>query len=228
MPEEMSRETLILKHRSLVISIAAEFCHNLPSGMDPDDLISCGMIGLIKAVDSYDPGKGVKLGAYARWRIRGQIIDEIRQSRPYPVWIQKRISKLILTYRRLVGELCRIPTDEELSSRLGITPPELDRLLQVIKPLGPGREWEPDRDDGVLTKSILLAIAETEDRQRQILYCYFFREMTLLEIGNEMGISEAWVCILKTNALAELKAKLGPNSTDPAISSCTQPRPDLK
>jgi RNA polymerase sigma factor for flagellar operon FliA len=124
-----TREKLILHYSPLVKYVAGRVSSGLPPSVEFGDLVSYGVFGLLDAIDKYDPGRGIKFETYAIARIKGAIIDELRADDWVPRSVRFKAREIERAYVSLEGELRRIPTDEEVAEKLGVT---LDEYLGLL------------------------------------------------------------------------------------------------
>ena len=228
-PEE--REQLILEHMPQVRLIARRIHDRLPETVSLEDLISTGVVGLISAIDRYDPSHGVKLKTYAEYKIRGAILDSLRGLDWAPRQ-QRRRSKLIdLAISNLEQSLHRAPSEEEIAAELGVSLGEYRDWLTEIRGLNLGSlESHPPEEDGrellrfvadseeswpsnlleraELRRILAQAIARMPTIERTVLGLYFQEELTLREIASVIQLHESRVSQLKTQAIARLRAFL--------------------
>jgi RNA polymerase sigma factor for flagellar operon FliA len=228
-PEE--REQLILEHMPQVRLIARRIHDRLPETVSLEDLVSTGVVGLISAIDRYDPSHGVKLKTYAEYKIRGAILDSLRGLDWAPRQ-QRRRSKLIeLAISNLEQSLHRAPNEEEIAAELGIAVSEYRDWLTEIRGLNLGSlESHPPDEDGrellrfvadseeswpsnlleraELRRILAQAIARMPAIERTVLGLYFQEELTLREIASVIQLHESRVSQLKTQAIARLRAFL--------------------
>jgi RNA polymerase sigma factor for flagellar operon FliA len=228
-PEE--REQLILEHMPQVRLIARRIHDRLPETVSLEDLVSTGVVGLISAIDRYDPSHGVKLKTYAEYKIRGAILDSLRGLDWAPRQ-QRRRSKLIeLAISNLEQSLHRAPNEEEIAAELGIAISEYRDWLTEIRGLNLGSlESHPPDEDGrellrfvadseeswpsnlleraELRRILAQAIARMPAIERTVLGLYFQEELTLREIASVIQLHESRVSQLKTQAIARLRAFL--------------------
>src|SRR3954451_556282 len=130
--EKNLRDQLILRYSPLVKYVAGKLGSGLPAHIDDGDLVSYGLLGLIKAIDRFDPTREIKFETYAIARIRGSIIDELRLLDWVPRSVRSRARQIERAIAELEAKLGRAPTDEEISARVGITVHELDDSLTDI------------------------------------------------------------------------------------------------
>ena len=225
------RERLILQHMPQVRLIARRIHDRLPETVSLEDLVSTGVVGLIAAIDRYDPGHGVKLKTYAEYKIRGAILDSLRGLDWAPRQ-QRHRSKLIEgAIAKLEQALHRSPGEEEIARELGISLSEYYDWLTEIRGLNLGSlESHPPEEDGrellrfvaddeetwpssllersELRRILAQAIARMPEIERTVLGLYFQEELTLREIASMVRLHESRVSQLKTQAIARLRSFL--------------------
>lgn len=198
----------------------------LPSHIELDDLIQSGMLGLLDAVKKYTPSEGVKFEVYARQRIRGSIMDELRKSD----WAPRRVRDISKTIesaiRNLTIRLGRSPEEREIAHALGVSMDEYGKMLMEtnhssvlsLDVLGidaldeltvehHGSPLEALLEGGERGR-IASAISDLPEKEQQLLALYYQEEMTLKEIGAVFGVSESRICQLHSQTLANLRVKL--------------------
>jgi len=225
------REQLILQHMPQVRLIARRIHDRLPETVSLEDLVSTGVLGLISAIDRYDPGHGVKLKTYAEYKIRGAILDSLRGLDWAPRQ-QRHRSKLIETaIAKLEQVVQRSPSEEEIARELGVSLTEYHDWLTEIRGLNLGSlESHPPEEDGrellrfvadndeawpstllersELRRILAQAIARMPEIERTVLGLYFQEELTLREIASVVKLHESRVSQLKTQAIARLRSFL--------------------
>jgi RNA polymerase sigma factor for flagellar operon FliA len=225
------REHLILQHMPQVRLIARRIHDRLPETVSLEDLVSTGVIGLISAIDRYDPGHGEKLKTYAEYKIRGAILDSLRGLDWAPRQ-QRHRSKLIEgAIAKLEQLLHRSPGEEEIARELGISLGDYHDWLTEIRGLNLGSlESHPPEEDGrellrfvandeetwpssllersELRRILAQAIARMPEIERTVLGLYFQEELTLREIASMVRLHESRVSQLKTQAIARLRSFL--------------------
>lgn len=227
------RDELIVHHLYLVKWVVGRIGSGLPPHVKLDDLYSSGVTGLVRAVEKYDASRNSKFESYAILLIKGAIIDEMRELDWIPRSIHQKANQIASAQARLQQELGRDPTDEELSSHMGIKSEELGELLTRVRPaiLVPlnGEAFYQDEESTPLSERIADVKAETgfeiaeknecaallaeaieglPDQERQVLTLYYYEELMLKEIGKIMGISESRVSQIHTKALLKLRTRL--------------------
>ena len=225
------REKLILEHLPQVRLIARRIHDRLPETVSLEDLVSTGVVGLISAIDRYDPSHGVKLKTYAEYKIRGAILDSLRGLDWAPRQQRRRSKQIEAAIADLEQRLHRAPAEEEIAAELGIELAEYHEWLSEIRGLNLGSlESHPVEEDG---RELLRFVADSEDAwpsnlleraelkrllaqaiarmpaiERTVLGLYFQDEMTLREIATIVDLHESRVSQLKSQAIARLRSFL--------------------
>jgi RNA polymerase sigma factor for flagellar operon FliA len=236
------RDRLILTYAPLVKFVAGRVGASLPSHVDEQDLVSYGLLGLIGAIERFDPDREIKFETFAMARIRGAIIDELRSLDWVPRSVRTRARQIERAIAVLERELMRAPTDEEIAKKLGITGGELEENLHEISrssvaaldelwsPSGSGDQialidtikddTEPDPEMSLEQMEIKEALAEAisilPEREKLVVTLYYYEELTLREIGEVLGVTESRVSQLHTKAILRLKAHLAGVTREPA------------
>ena len=231
------REQLILQYAPLVKYVVGRLAIMLPRILDSDDVLSIGTMGLIEAVDRYDPSTGVKFQTYAISRIRGAILDELRSLDWIPRSARQRSAEIAKTFARLESVLGRSPTDEEVAKELGLDMHQYQQaslsaaavIISLETPVaGPDGQGDdlgaplvetiestatpsPSQalEEGELLDGLAGAIASLSERDRTLLSLYYEQELTMKEISAVLEVSESRVCQLHSRALHRLRAHMG-------------------
>lgn len=227
------KDRIIVEYAPLVKFIAQKIASRLPSNIELDDLISCGVIGLMDAISKFDPSRDNKFKTYAEFRIRGAILDELRSQDWVPRSIREKTKLLEKTYAKLERELGRPATDEEMCEALECTMDEFHDIINKSKSvsllniddsavfnrgdkklmmglLEQSRNSNPfsavnyKRAQGIITEGI----KSLPEKQRLVLSLYYFEDLNLKEIGQVLDVTESRVSQLHTQAILKLKAKL--------------------
>ncbi len=222
------REELILHYLYLVKYIAGRLFVNYKNTIEYDDLVSYGIFGLIDAIDKYDLSRGVKFDTYAQIRIRGAIIDFLRESDWIPRSVRQKSKEIEIAYDEIEAIKGGSASDFEVAARLGITIDELykrlnnissyalvslDDYLEQSKESSFKSENINDSPDGIIEKIelkevIVDYIDKLPEKEKKIISLYYFDELTYKEIGAIISISESRVSQLHTKAIIKLKNKL--------------------
>jgi RNA polymerase sigma factor FliA len=243
------RDRLILTYAPLVKYVAGRLGSGLPAHVDDDDLISYGLLGLIGAIERYDPDRDVKFETYAIARIKGSIIDELRAMDWVPRSVRARARDIERAIAELERKLHRAPSDDEIAGKLGITVEELegsltdisrssiaalDELWTVNTGGGGGgdqvalidtiEDAEAPDPQGSLSQTEMKeavgeAIARLPEREKLVVTLYYYEELTLREIGEVLGVTESRVSQLHTKAILRLKARLSGAGTRAALET---------
>ncbi|MDY6861828.1 MAG: FliA/WhiG family RNA polymerase sigma factor [Thermodesulfobacteriota bacterium] len=228
------REEFILQYTPLIKYIAQRMIYRLPPNIELNDLINFGIIGLLDAIEKFDPSKNIKFKTYAEFRIRGAILDALRALDWAPRSLRLKSNRLEEAYRVLEKRLGRPPDEDELAKELRIDNEELQRLLVKINntTLLNFNEMIPENfnkgNKGFLdffidpngnnpldsvcikeTKSALeKAIKSLSEKLRLVLTLYYYEELTMKEIAEILEVTESRVSQLHSQALFTLKGKL--------------------
>jgi RNA polymerase sigma factor for flagellar operon FliA len=240
--DQALRDRLILTYAPLVKFVAGRVGASLPSHVDEQDLVSYGLLGLIGAIERFDPGREIKFETFAMARIRGAIIDELRSLDWVPRSVRTRARQIERAIAALEKELMRAPTDEEIAKKLGVTSDELEDSLHEISrtsmaaldelwsPSGTGDqvalidtiedESGPDPEASLelteVKEALAEAISDLPEREKLVVTLYYYEELTLREIGEVLGVTESRVSQLHTKAILRLKAHLSGAQREPA------------
>ncbi len=225
------KQQLIEEYTVLIRFIAKKISIRLPANIDVEDLVSSGVIGLMDAIEKYDPTRDNKFKTYAEFRIRGSILDELRAQDWVPRSIRDKSKMLDRATSNLESELGRPPTDVEISERLGLTIKEFYNLVNQVRPVNVFSIDEVSTFSSVDRKSFLnllqgdsdpffylnvksiknvikKLIEELPERQRIVLSLYYYERFNLKKIGAILGVTESRVSQLHTQAIKRLKVKL--------------------
>lgn len=223
------REELVLEQLSHVHFIARRIHCRLPPQVPLEDLVHAGVIGLLDAVEKYDPAKNVRLKAYAEFRIRGAILDSLREGDWSPRALRREARRLEKAISACECRLGRTPTEQEIAAELEVSLSELQRLMRDIdglevedlqNALAAGElPWNHEAGWGQedpfsatvrseMTRLLMDAIAELSERERQVLTLYHFKELPMKDVGSALGIGESRVSQIHSTALLRLREQL--------------------
>jgi RNA polymerase sigma factor for flagellar operon FliA len=224
-----AREHLILEHLSQVKLIARRIHERLPVSVSLDDLISTGVLGLIAAIDRYDPKHDVKLKTYAEYKIRGAILDSLRGLDWAPRQQRKRSKLIESAITALEQEHQRTPTEEEIAAHLELSVAEYQDWLadsrgltlgslenagteeegcDLLRYLSDSSEHWPSQlvERAELERLLAEAIEKMPHLERTVLSLYYYEEMTLREIAKIVDLHESRISQLKSQAILRLRA----------------------
>ncbi len=222
------KNELVLQYIYLVKSIVRRMMPAYEGYSNYDDLLSCGVLGLIDAIDKYDASREVKFEYYAAMRIKGEIIDHIRKQDWAPSSLRRKIQAIGNAYVELESTLMRSPSDEEVAKTLGMDEKDVQSILHkshmfnvmrfeeqlsegqsigsFVKDSGPSPEEQFDRKE---LKQILGGLIDSlPEREKLVISLYYYEELTLKEIANILGVSESRVSQIHSKVILKLKTKM--------------------
>ena len=229
--DPVTREKIIIEYSPLVKYVAGRLSIYFGSNVEYDDLVGFGVFGLIDAIDKFDVSKGVKFETYASLRIRGSIIDSIREMDWVPRSLRQKNKELEKIYWEIENNLGHAASDKEVADKLGISLDDFYKLINDINvtsmvsleefleqnyEIGTGipsanREYRPESYVELSElKSILgQSIDKLPEKEKTVITFYYFEELTLKEISAIMKVSESRISQLHTKAILRLRGKLG-------------------
>jgi RNA polymerase sigma factor FliA len=233
--DDGARERLVVAYSPMVKFVAGRLGAGLPSHVEDADLISYGLVGLIGAIERFEPERGIKFETFAMTRIRGAIIDELRSLDWVPRSVRSRAREIETAQAKLEHELQRAPTEAELAAKLNLTEEELQSaLLEIanssvyaLDELWTVSDSSGDQvslldtiaDESAADPQEALASTEVKDllteaigglpeREQLVVALYYYENLTLREIGEVLGVTESRVSQLHTKAVMRLKSSL--------------------
>ncbi|HEU0251246.1 MAG TPA: RNA polymerase sigma factor WhiG [Solirubrobacteraceae bacterium] len=236
-----ARERLVVAYSPLVKYVAGRTAAGLPPHVEEADLISYGLVGLISAIERFDPSREIKFETYAITRIKGAIIDELRSIDWVPRSVRARAREIERASTKLEHRLQRSPTDEEMAQELDLSVSEfhdslltishssvaaLDEMWSVSDSSGDQVSLmdtiedpnapDPSRalDVGDLKDRIAESIASLPEREKLVIALYYYENLTLREIGEVLGVTESRISQLHTKAVLRLRGKMQDGSFD--------------
>jgi RNA polymerase sigma factor for flagellar operon FliA len=233
-PNEALRHQLIEQYAPLARYVVDRLHFQPTGGISYEDLLGQAILGLIEAVDRFDPARGVKFNTFAYYRIRGAVMDMLREMDWVPRSLRAKSTDLVNTMSRLEAELGRPATDDEVAAALHISLEEFDALAQEI---GTQTVVSMDEvlesasgDSGVSVRDTLVddsavlpdAYTEMQDQRRRlaeaidalpknerlVISLYYYDGLTLKEIGKVLGVTESRACQLHSKAVLRLRAAM--------------------
>lgn len=223
------RNRLVERFAPLVRRVVGRFAIAGGAGAEAEDLLSLGTIGLIEAVERFDPSRGIRFEAYAIARIRGAVLDGLRQLDPAPVSWRRRARLLGRAYEELEGRLGRDPTEEEVAEYLGIERAELHRWLDEIgrisvlsleevlfddvTRLDRVEDGEAEDPSGLAERReriqrLAAALGRLSERERQVVALFYNDGLTVSEISQVLGLSPSRISQLHRRAVLRLRGLL--------------------
>ena len=230
-PTEEVRNFLVGRHLDLVAYAAERLHKRLPSEVEINDLKSAGAFGLMDAVESFDPDRGVKFETYCTQRIRGAMFDELRSMDWVPRLVRSRTAKVEKVRKSIEMETGARPTEDEVAARLNVSGDEFEKLQKDSRPISmvslTRKCFETDSSKDVREIDVVedgrqenpLQVVQKQDLQalitkglnraeRLIVILYYYEEMTMKEIGATLDLSESRVSQMHSSILARLKAQM--------------------
>ncbi len=232
---QQTREAIIVQHLPLVRYLVARFVAQVPPHLDPQDLTSAAVVGLIHAADRFDPGRGVQFKTFAEQHIRGAIIDELRVRDTLSRTVREKCKLVEREMHKLEHILGRNPSSEEMAEALRMS---MDDYLQLLgdvhefsfisiddswddeegHPLSLADVLGDDERKGPqqrimatqLSESLGVAIEGLPEKERLAVTLYYYEELNLKEIGAIMGLTESRICQILSQAMTRLKVKMKP------------------
>lgn len=230
------REALILDHYPMVRKVAYRMVSRFPSCVEAEDLITIGTLGLIDAVDRFEETRSISFSAYARIRVQGAILDELRKEDWIPRSVRNRHQRILQTRDSLRDSLGRDPDHQELATALEVSPERLSEMirsstLRTVVSLedstGAGDEpihsilpspndtpWDTAAQTDAADR-IKEALAGLPERERQIVDLYYYQDLSFKEIGKLLGVTESRVSQLHSRLRNRLCSRLQDLMDDP-------------
>ena len=239
--DDGARERLVVAYSPLVKYVAGRMASGLPSHVEEADLISYGLIGLINAIERFEPEREIKFETYAITRIKGAIIDELRSQDWVPRSVRARAREIERAHQKLENRLQRAPTDEEMADELEMTVESFqDAILQIsnssiaaldelwtvndssgdqvslLDTLADDSSPDPSAalDQTDLRDRVAEAISRLPEREKLVIALYYYENLTLREIGEVLGVTESRVSQLHTKAVLRLRSRMAPEDLE--------------
>jgi RNA polymerase sigma factor for flagellar operon FliA len=232
MTDKMTRDEKIMKYAPLVKNIVERIAMRLPSHIDKEDLINVGIIGLMSALERFDESKKIRFETYARFRIRGAILDELRSRDTVSRSARTKDAKLEGAFSALQRELGRMPTEEEVSEYLNISLDQYYKMLDDAKGVCilHSDDLPPEYFERYVQKDVLEKIDQGDplslitrmemkdilkgaidalpEKDRIVLSLYYYEELTFREIGEVLELTESRICQIHSQAVLKLRSAL--------------------
>ncbi len=224
---EELRDQIVLENLPLVKAIAIRVHENLPVHVDLDDLVHAGVLGLFDAVAKYDGSKKVAFPAYAKHRIKGAILDSLRQLDWASRDLRRRQKQVEAATRDLTARFGRAPSETEMADAIGVSPARWRHLMAEMRTMGltpthsapipetaediaARPDYRPDRmcERSQLSSTLARAIGTLPERYQKVVFLYYTNEMTMKEIGDAIGVNESRVSQIHKLALKKMAVVL--------------------
>jgi RNA polymerase sigma factor for flagellar operon FliA len=229
-----AREKLILQYGPLVKYVVGRMAIGLPGVLSTEDLNSHATIGLIDAIERFDPGRGLKFESYAIARLRGSVVDVVRRLGATPRGARRKMRDIDSNRVAMEEQNGRTPTTAEAAAYMGISVVDYEKtvrdaslsivsldqtsataddddalsLAETLEDLSsPNPQLEAETSE--IRAALRQAVVDLPERDRQLIALYYIEELTLKEIGQVLGVSESRVCQLHTRAVSRLRSALG-------------------
>lgn len=229
-----ARDSLLQDNLSLVHYVAKQLSRSLSADADPDEMVNIGTLGLMAALESFDPSRGLAFSTYAVPRIRGAILDELRRQDHVPRSIRRKTRDIAQAREQVMRTLGRAPTDAEVARQIGIPTDTLwrwqadvERTVQIslhaaegdrdeagpspiefLRSTADGADERMEHEEEVA--ALREAILGLKDQQRTVLSLYYFEELNAREIAEVLNISESRVSQIRSKALSALREVMYP------------------
>jgi RNA polymerase sigma factor FliA len=228
-------EELLREHLPMVRFLALRIRERLPQQVEMEDLISAGIVGLMDALQKFDPNKKVQFRTYAQFRVRGAMLDSLRALDWGPRDLRRKGRAVEEAIRSLSATLGKAPTESEVAKEMGLNlnayqqllgelsglelsslnaAPSDDSGMEVLALIPAGPEDDPflQCQSSEMRRLLAEAIADLPERERMVLTLYYYEELTMREVGATMGVVESRVSQLHSSAMARLRVALGASS----------------
>jgi RNA polymerase sigma factor FliA len=231
---QTAKEEMVIQYLPLVRCVAEKVHRRLPPGVDLESLVHSGVVGLLEALDRFDPKRGVEFEIYARYRIQGEVMECLRSLD----WVSRSLRswgrKIEAAKAKLAGQLAREPTAEEVAKKLEISLESYYRLDQQVSDatllsledssILSEADWERTQEKCLhkafldplsfveskdLVEKLAASVAALPERERMVVTLYHYEELTLREIGEILDLSEGRICQIFAQAVGRLRIALG-------------------
>lgn len=227
------RETVVNEFLPNIRYHASMLKLRLPSSVEMDDLVSSGVVGLLDALEKFDDSRGIKFRTYAEFRIRGSMLDYLREMDWFPRSARRNSARLQNAYARLESILGHPPSEEEVAEELEISVEDLRKQLALYSGLTVFSLDLPQDDEDSISNGIRRVLGEAArnearqeellrelkevlgkaidllpEREKQLIALYYYEELTMKEIGAIFGLGEPRICQLHSQAVLRLRGKL--------------------
>lgn len=242
----LDKNQLVTHYAPLVKRIAYHLMAKLPASVQVEDIIQNGMLGLLDAINRYEEGLGAQFETYAVQRIRGAMLDGLRENDWLPRSLRRDMRRIEAAVHALEQQYGRQPTEKELAESLGMPLPEYQKMLQEARGYqlvyfedftDEGEEDYLERHfvgnqadpleilmDAGMRSQLVKAIEDLPEREKTVMGLYYEEDLNLREIGEVLGVSESRVCQLHSQAIARLRSRIM-GARPPASGGARRGRP---
>jgi RNA polymerase sigma factor for flagellar operon FliA len=222
------RDIMIKDYLPLVRKVAHRIARHLPSNIEVNDLISSGSVGLLYALERFDPSRGLDFGTFAEFRIKGAILDNLRAMDPVPRRSRQRLQEMERTRRTLIGKLGRMPNDEEMAGKLEMSIEEYHTMVGHLTPCmelsfvlmehgttalqasnaspQPSPHSELRRKE--LRRQLVKSIRKLPERERTVISLYYYANLSYKEIALLFDVTESRICQIHRDAVKRMRPYL--------------------
>ena len=245
---QAERDALLVEHLPTVRFIARRIHERLPQHVEMEDLVSAGVIGLVDAFNKFDATKNVQFRSYAQFRVRGAILDSLRELDWSPRELRRKGRAVEEAIRNCTARLGRAPSEQEIADQMAMPLANYQQLLSELKSLEIGTlhaERNEDSGDeelayvpapveenplficlkGEMRDRLRQAIEGLPERERMVLTLYYFEELTMKEIGLALGVVESRVSQIHSSAVLRLRTALAAGERKGFLRNDPRPRP---
>ena len=231
--DTQTENALVEQYLPLVRSTLGRLAMTLPEHVDQDDLNSAGLVGLLQALRNYDPACGTSFETYARLRVRGSMLDELRRMDWVPRTIHEKARRIQRVMAELEQQLGRVPTEAQMAKAMKLSAPEYTALLDECRPAsfvcldaacnpqdedggslyeivaGPGADGPVEEVSRRELKEIILKrLKQLPEMQRKVLALYYGEDLHLREIAEAFGLTESRICQIHAQAILSIRSYL--------------------
>ena len=226
----LDKNQLVTQYAPLVKRIAYHLMAKLPASVQVEDIIQNGMLGLLDAIGRYEEGLGAQFETYAVQRIRGAMLDGLRENDWLPRSLRREMRRIEGAIHQLEQQNGRQPTEKELAEALAMSLAEYQKMLQEARGyqlvyfedfsgddeddfldrniVGTGMDPLEMLEDKAMREGLVRAIEDLPEREKMVMGLYYEEDLNLREIGEVLGVSESRVCQLHSQAIARLRSKI--------------------
>ncbi len=222
-------QTSVIEHAHLVKRLAFQLVARLPSSVQVDDLIQAGMMGLLDALQGFDDSQGAQFETYATQRIRGAMLDELRDTDWAPRSVRKQGRAIENAIHNLQQSLGQSPSEQQIAEAMDVPLAEYQQMLSEAHGHQLVHYEDFENEDGeaigfnladtrplplqvlhdeAMRDSLVKGISELPEREKMVMAMYYQEDLNLKEIGAVLGVSESRVCQLHTQAILRLRGKM--------------------